>query len=400
MITEDENWLPISQAAVVLGVSERTIRNYINSDKLPVHKDRGRTYVDVSPMRKTQETIHNPDDAARPVPDNSPEEQNPESALLKIVGAELALRGQVQEMADRADREVDHLRQDLKTTRRFGRLGWTVAACIVLAAAAGGAWYSAEWARMDQRLAQADATLTTAQDSVRADLRIREQTIERLEQRLDAANASLKAEREKLLARLEAETNEKSSRVKSEAEKAAEIEIISANLTAAEKAIQTLREEKNALEEELESKRTKLAQAVEHRVTIWEKNLSEQVQSQGRIMALESELAAARQKIGKLEAIVSALKTQTEELKQAKAAADKAASSALDTGKSSLRDRPVADGVPKPPAQEKQQPPATGNPASAPGVAPDAGVVRQRDNFVGPPAPSDPKVASTESENE
>jgi hypothetical protein len=296
MITEDEKWLPISQAAVVLGVSERTIRNYITGEKIPVHKDRGRTYVDISAMRQTQETIgiHRDADTPRPA---EPAEPGQENALMRIIGAELALRGQAQEMVARADREVEHLREDLHSARRLGRLAWVAAIGFLIAGVAVTARMTGQFKQLDQQLQQAAGAIDSTKAAAAAEREDRNRQIAGLQEEIGKLSASLEAERGKLLAKLESDVLEKQAQARASAEATAKIETLTTAIASAKETVDALQSKAGLLENELKAERAELALNLESKSQLHEEYTREQLDAKRRILELEAQLLAAEERL-------------------------------------------------------------------------------------------------------
>jgi hypothetical protein len=310
MITDDQKWMPIGQAAVMLGVSERTVRNYINSGKVPIHKDRGRTFVDVSPiLAERPGEFTNP--TGRPEGDFETVGEGNPGTLLKIIGAELALRGQAQDMIARVERETEALRADCQSARRSGRRGWVLAGLLLIGLGAGGAWSAWELQRREGQADTAKAQVVLQADLVRAAqdqyegalaqyekaVKEHDEQVAQLREQLNNARATLD---EHVLGEIEragadAARREEAARVELSA--LAQIEILDRKLEDAKAELTERGEAARKLEESLESERMKVAFQSEKRVA----DAEAAAQAEAKIESLERLLSDYKERVVRLE---------------------------------------------------------------------------------------------------
>ena len=310
MITDDQKWVPIGQAAVMLGVSERTVRNYIHSGKVPVHKDRGRTYVDVSPILSDRPSDFQNQAAGSDSQFETVGEGNP-GTLLKIIGAELALRGQAQEMVTRIERETDALRADVLGARRSGRLGWTLVGILLIGMGAGAAWSVYELQRRDGRVDTAEAVaasqagaLQSAQDQARSAQDQYEKTFKDYDAQLVQLQDQLSQTRKALDARVAAEIErageeaarrEEAARVELSA--LAHIKVLDGQLEGAQKQLARQSEAVQKIEQSLDNERVKVALQSERRV----EDAGKVAEARTKIESLERMLTEATERLARWE---------------------------------------------------------------------------------------------------
>jgi len=310
MITDDQKWVPIGQAAVMLGVSERTVRNYIQSGKVPVHKDRGRTYVDVRPILAERPSEFQGPNGKSGSDFEAIEEGNP-GTLLKIIGAELALRGQAQEMMSRIEHETETLRIDLQGARRSGRRGWALVGILLIGTGVAGAWSARELQRRDGQVETAQAqvvlhagAVASAEGRVQAARERYDQAVKDYEAQLGQMREALTETRKRLDERVaaeveragtEAERREEAARVELSA--LAQIEILDRKLTDAQQAVSDRQETVKKLEAVLESERMKVALQSEKRVG----DAEAVAQAETKIEFLERAWADAKAQVARLQ---------------------------------------------------------------------------------------------------
>lgn len=172
------DWQPLDQAAQTLGVDPDTLQQWINDGRAPSRAGASGTEV----------LIEFPDDDEQDVDvidvDTAPPSSDSPQALQLVPRHELQLAGA---MAAAWQRMAEHSETELARTRRVGTVGYIALALLVIAAAVG-LWY----ATAETTQARADATSTATELKERiADLDIARKDKDELTAKVDQLQADL-----------------------------------------------------------------------------------------------------------------------------------------------------------------------------------------------------------------